>query len=265
MVEQIEKHKVAQSFSRAAKTYDSVAGLQRDIGHQLLSRLQDQHLVSPPQRILDLGSGTGYFTAELACEYPVSDIVALDLAEGMLRYSREHRQSDQITWLCADAESLPLRSGSIDLVFSSLAIQWCQNTDALFSELSRVLSPGGLACIATLGPETLCELRDAWALVDGFQHVNQFAPLSELQASLPAGLEVVSMAEETEVLEYDELKGLTKELKDLGAHNMSQNQSPGLTGPGRLKAFRAAYETFRNRSGKLPASYDVYYLLLKKS
>ncbi len=269
MGELINKQRVAESFSKAAATYDSVAGLQRDIGHQLLEKVSPHLQEAEPDTILDLGCGTGYFTTALNTHYPDALLTGLDIASGMLAYARSHRlldrpQDRQVSWVCGDAENLPLKSASYSLVFSSLAIQWCENSPALFSEISRVLHAGGTACLATLGPQTLSELRGAWSHVDSYRHVNQFQSMRELISALPDDLQIIDTESEMQVLHYLHLKELTHELKGIGAHNMNAGQAKGLTGPARVKAFRKAYESFRNTQGLLPASYEVYYLILRK-
>ncbi|BFM14412.1 hypothetical protein R50073_05950 [Maricurvus nonylphenolicus] len=255
----VEKRKVAQSFSRAAETYDSVADLQRQVGNNLLTRLPE---IESAETLLDVGAGTGYFTGPLSqrCQ-----VVGLDIAEGMLRFARENHSNVQ-HWMCADAEYLPLADSSVQHIFSSLAIQWCSQLPQLFGELHRVLSPGGQLRIATLGPQTLYELRDAWKAVDHYAHVNHFEAAEKLQAAMVgAGFENVSIETETITLSFAELKQLTHELKALGAHNMNSGQSGGLTGRARLKAFKTAYESFRRDDGSLPATYEVYYLSASRS
>jgi malonyl-CoA O-methyltransferase len=252
----LDKKKVAQSFSRAAATYDSVAQLQRDIGTQLFSRLPAA--LSAQSTLLDIGSGTGFFTRQLATQYGESHIIGLDIAEGMLRYSSV--QQEGINWLCADAESLPLANNSVDVIFSSLAIQWCNNLPQLMAELARVLKPGGQVHIATLGPDTLHELKSAWQQVDNYVHVNRFQSSHNLVAVLQsAQLTLGEIKQENRTLHYDHLKELTRELKALGAHNMNSGKPEGLTGRARMLAFKTAYEQFRGAQG-LPATYDVIYL-----
>lgn len=260
----INKVRVAESFSKAASTYDSVAALQRDIGHQLCEKLPlDLH--EAHKLVLDLGCGTGYFTQVLNTRFPDTRLTGLDIASGMLAYARDKRQLDGcVSWLCGDAENLPLKTASSALVFSSLAIQWCENSPKLFSEISRVLCSGGTACLATLGPATLFELREAWSQVDNYQHVNQFQSMGQLLSVLPDELDVIESECEMRVLHYSQLKELTHELKGIGAHNMNAGQAKGLTGPARVKAFRKAYESFRDAQGMLSASYEVYYLILRK-
>jgi len=257
----LDKKKVAQSFSRAAPTYDSVAQLQRDIGAQLFAYLPN----ALPLRsvVLDVGSGTGFFTRQLATKYPESQIVGLDIAEGMLRYAAQ--QQKKIAWLCSDAELLPLADNSVDLIFSSLAIQWCNNLPQLMAELARVLKPGGQVHIATLGPQTLHELKSAWQQVDDYVHVNRFQSLqSIISAVQSAHLAASDVQQENRTLHYDRLNELTRELKALGAHNINSGKPEGLTGRSRLLAFKTAYDIFRSAQG-LPATYEIIYLTANKA
>lgn len=262
----VDKSKVADSFGRAAKTYDSVAGLQRQIGHHLLQGISASN-DHQPQSWLDLGCGTGYFTPKIDqhLSLAVGEMMGLDLSQGMLDYARENREGS-FSWLCADAENLPLSDGSLTGVFSSLAIQWCANLSGLFQELSRVVTANGEIHIATLGPRTLTELRQAWQQVDDYTHVNRFAEESAIREAIAEGqLSILDWHSEDIVLQYDQVRELTYELKTLGAHNMNHGQSSGLSGRQRIVKFKNAYESFRQTDGKLPATYEVFYLRLKKS
>jgi malonyl-CoA O-methyltransferase len=258
--ESFNKQQISGSFSRAASHYDSVAGLQRKVGSYLLE-LQPTHWQG---RLLDLGSGTGFFSLPLA-QLPNTRVLALDLAPGMLNFARASRPHPNIDYLCADAEQLPLADSSIDGLFSSLAVQWCQNPQRLFAELARVMRPGACALIATLGPDTLYELRDAWAAVDDYQHVNRFESQQNIDAALVSGFEIVRFEQQRIVLQFDQLKQLTDELKGLGAHNLNPGRQQSLSGRQRIKAFRSAYEQLRNEQGKIPATYQVFYYRLQRS
>lgn len=255
----IDKRQVAASFSRAAGTYDQVAGLQRDVGNNLLARLPARLQV---EHLADIGCGTGYFTRLLAERF-AGPVLGLDIAQGMLRYAREQGAPGAL-WLAADAEALPLRSASQDLLFSSLALQWCPQLQLALSEAYRVLRPGGCMAFNTLVEGTLAELRDAWQVVDGFVHVNRFMPLEQLQLMLAnAGFAQWHCEVEAHVLHYGQLSELTHELKALGAHNLNAGRPNGLTGRTRLRALTAAYETQRQVRG-LPATYRVAQVTLYK-
>lgn len=259
---ELEKTAVAASFSRAAKLYDSSAQLQRDVGKQLLTCLDQWE--GAPTSVLDLGCGTGYFCAELASRYSGAQYLGLDIAEGMVDYARG-RCPEDCDWLVADAEALPLDSESVDLVFSSLALQWCYRPEHLFAELARVLRPGGLCVFTTLGPDTLCELRSAWAAVDSHQHVNNFLPVSELERAVERIPEVSMKLERSAFrMEYARVRELLDELKALGAHNMNRSRAAGLTSRRTLQGMLQAYESWR-RDDLLPATYDVIFGVLEKA
>lgn len=258
----LDKKKVAQSFGRAAQTYDSVAQLQRDIGKQLLQYLPVD--MDANACVVDVGSGTGVFTRQLAGRFDSARILGVDIAEGMLHFSRMQSPAPTITWVCGDAEHLPLATNSTDLLFSSLAIQWCSDLPQLLRELARVLKPGASMHIATLGPNTLHELKSAWRQVDDYVHVNHFYPQDELRlATVATGLSIEHFAVEQRVMFFARLTELTRELKALGAHNINAGKPEGLTGRARMAAFKSAYEHFRDERG-LPATYEVFYLSVRK-
>ncbi|WP_150601861.1 malonyl-ACP O-methyltransferase BioC [Pseudomonas fluorescens] len=254
-----DKRQVAASFSRAAASYDSVAELQRDVGTQLLQRLPADFV---PSRWLDLGCGTGYFSRALAGRFAHGQGLGLDIAEGMLDHARPLGGAEH--FIAGDAERLPLRDSTCDLIFSSLAVQWCGNFDAVLSEAFRVLKPGGIFAFASLCVGTLVELRDSWRQVDGLVHVNRFREFARYQQLCAAsGLSTVSLENQAHVLHYPDVRSLTHELKALGAHNLNPGRPGGLTGRARILGLVEAYEQFRRASG-LPATYQVVYAVLEK-
>jgi len=254
-----DKRQVAASFSRAAASYDSVAALQRQVGNQLLARLPlDLQVAS----WLDLGSGTGYFSRALAAAFPQGDGIALDIAEGMLRHARP--QGGARHFVAGDAERLPLRDAGLDLIFSSLALQWCEDFASVLGEARRVLRRGGTFAFSSLCVGTLQELRDSWQAVDGFTHVNRFRTLDTYQRLCrDSGLQMLGLEVRPEVLHFADLRQLTHELKALGAHNLNPGRPGGLTGRARIRALVDAYEGYRQAEG-LPATYQVVYGILRK-
>ncbi len=256
---QQRKQLVARSFSRAATSYEAAARLQREVGDGLL-----EDVTGGADTVVDLGSGTGYFSAELRRRTAARQLVAVDIAEGMLHYAREHHPSGVDAWVGGDAEALPLRDQSVDLVFSSLAIQWCEDTERLFGELARILKPGGRLHLATLGPDTLSELKQAWRQVDARVHVNRFLPASTLQGAMAVyGFEEIRCREYQRTFYSDSVRQLSSELKELGAHNVNSGRPHGLTGRRQLQELERAYEDFRTPRG-LPVSYQVVYLSARR-
>jgi malonyl-CoA O-methyltransferase len=269
----LDRVEVRRAFDRAATSYDAHAVLQREVCDRLLERLDFVKLA--PARVLDVGAGTGYGTQHLRARYSEADLIALDLAPAMLHAARERfpqpgwaqralarltpHASSLTHFLCADLEYLPFKPSSVDLVWSSLALQWANDLEGTLRDFHRVLAPGGLLMFATFGPDTLKELRSAFAAVDAAPHVSRFADLHDIGDMLVgAGFASPVMEMDMLTLTYADLKTLMLDLKGIGAHNATVQRRRGLMGKGAWRALQAAYEMHRS-AGRLPATYEVIY------
>ncbi|MBN8483133.1 MAG: methyltransferase domain-containing protein, partial [Xanthomonadales bacterium] len=190
--------------------------------------------------------------------------IALDLALPMLHAARAHR-----TWLrpfarvCADAQALPFADASIDLVYSNLCLQWCDDLDAALDGFRRVLRERGLVVFSTFGPDTLHELRLAYAEVDAASHVSRFLDIHQVgDALLAAGFRDPVLERESFTLTYTDALTLMRELRAIGATHADPARARGLAGKQHLKDVIAAYEAFRE-DGRLPATYEVVYAIAR--
>ncbi len=252
-----DKHQVRISFDRAARSYDEFAALQYEVADRLLERLDVINIKI--KTVLDVGCGTGYCTRVLGAVYKRAKIIGLDLAPNMVRHAREqHGRWRKGRYIAGDAECLPIASNSIDLVFSNLALQWC-DPDAVFGEFARILRPGGTVFFSTFGPDTLNELRQAWADVNESPHVHDFIDMHDLgDALMRAGLVEPVMDRENLVLDYPDVTAMMRDLKGVGAHNVAPERARGLSGKATFMKFRAAYEAMA-KNGRIPATYDAIY------
>ncbi len=263
--QRIDKRVVAESFSRAAPRYDSVAHLQRLVATQMLDWLPSDSFEKP---LLDLGCGTGFVLEQVLQRHPQAECIGLDIAEGMLNYSRQRLGSvGELHWLCADAENLPIADGSMAIATSNFALQWCGNLSRALVEVKRVLTLQGRFLLTLPAEDTLWELKESWRVADPeHSHVNQFVDESGVRrAAKQAGLKISRSALLSRCVFYPEVAALTDELKTLGAHNATIGRSRALTPKGTYRRMVSAYETRRNAQGKLPATWRVLLVEMIKT
>jgi malonyl-CoA O-methyltransferase len=261
----LDKRQLRRAFELAADTYDAAAILQHEVCHRMLARLD--YIKVRPRAILDAGSGTGNALTELLARFPQTPLVALDIALAMLQRGRM-----RLSWwqglpglrpplysVCADVERLPLAPESIGLIWSNLALQWVNDLPRAFAEMFRALEPGGLLMFSTFGPDTLKELRRAYEGTDGRTHVNRFVDMHDIGDMLVhAGYADPVMDMEPFTLTYDDVLALMRDLKSIGAHNVTHGRPGALSRKSLITSVRRNYEAFRV-NGKLPATFEVVY------
>lgn len=261
-----DTRQVRRSFSRAAAGYAHVAQLQRQVEAELLDCLDYRddpgHARPPPAVVLDVGSGPGSAARAMQQRWPKARVLAVDLAlpmlrqapppAGLARWTKRHPHA-----LCADARALPVADGSVDVLFSNLCVQWVHDLPALLAEWRRVLKPGALLLFSTFGPDTLLELREAFAAADAAAHVSPFAGIAAVgDALMAAGFRDPVLDRESYDTHADDLPALMRHLQALGATHALRRRRVTLTGKGRFAAAAAAYEQWREPAG-LPVSWEV--------
>lgn len=259
----LDKRLLRAAFEKAAPGYDAAAVLQHEVCRRMLSRLD--FVTLQPAAVLDAGCGTGNAVPALRARFPRATLYALDIATDMVRHA-----AARVPWwkkiagrgikpICGDIEQLPLRVAAVDLVWSNLALQWVNDPPRAFAELRRVLAPGGLLMFSTFGPDTLKELRAAYQGADRYTHVNRFIDMHDLGDMLVhAGFADPVMDMEYLTLTYADVRALMRDLKAIGAHNVTAGRRQGMTARATLAAVEHNYERFR-QAGRLPATFEVIY------
>jgi len=249
---------IGKSFGSASKSYDISARLQRFSGKHLMPWLPNRNDLT----VLDLGSGTGFFTDLLASSY--DQVIGLDISTDMLQFAKETRNKE-ILWLEADAHNIPLKDNSIDFIYSNLVIQWFNPLDEAITEMLRVLKPGGLLIFTTLVDGTLHELKSSWKQVDDDQHVIDFKTVIELNTLFNnKNGKLVEQKCQDIVLEYQNVIHLARELKGLGANHLAQKKNRGLSGKDKWFKMTEHYQDFLEPSGIYPATYRLFSGLVVK-
>ena len=266
---------VRRGFGRAAATYDAAAALQREIGARMAQRLD--YVKVSPAAIVDAGCGTGEAVGELSIRYPRAQLIAFDVALPMVVAARRRSQASRSVlrrlfqpfapgriapdpaYVCADINALPFAGVSADLVWSNLALQWVNDLPRAFAEFRRVLRVGGLLSFTTLGPDTLREVRSAFAGVDGSTHTNRFVDMHDVGDMLiHAGFADPVMDMEHVTLTFDSPHALLAELKALGATNRTRGRPHGMMGRARWSRAMRRLEASRS-DGRIPATFEVVY------
>ncbi len=273
MTDLFDHRQVRRAFSRAADGYDGAAALQREVASRLMESLayfEDRGGQSGrvPQVVLDVGCGPGHAAAAMQQRWPKAQVLALDLALPMLQRTRGNAGTRR-RWLnfgrraapvCADARALPLREGSVDVLFSNLCLQWVEDLPTVFAGFRRVLKPDGLLLLSTFGPGTLHELRSAFAEADDAPHVSLFPAIGQFgDALIAAGFRDPVLDRDEFTMGHDDLAGLMRELRTLGATNAMAGRRRSLTGRARFARAAQAYESFRGPDRRLPATWEVLY------
>ncbi len=264
----VDRRQVARRFSRAAAGYSTGDFLAREIDRRMAERLDYVRL--EPRRILDLGCSRGGSFTHLQQRYPQAALYGVDLALPMLQGWKPKPSLPRALWrrwlgseaqvprpVLADVAQLPFQAASFELVWSNLLLHWLEHPLPVFAEASRSLTPGGLFMFTTLGPDSLHELRAAFA--DGAAHTQRFTDMHDLgDMLLEAGFADPVVDMEKITLTYDTLDALFADLRAAGSSCAMTARRHGLFTPRRLAAVKAAYESAR-LAGKLPATFEVVY------
>lgn len=255
----LSKTLIADSFSKAAESYDAAAFLQQEVASRVFERMQ--YMRVNPGKILDVGCGTGACSRQLKKTFSKAKVFAVDIAPGMIAKAKKSQGLfNKINYQVADADQLPFDDNQFDVVFSNLTIQWLPDLKKTFKELHRVLKPGGLLLFSTLGPDTLMELRQSWRQVDSGVHVNDFIDMHIVGDEVfNACFENTVMDRDVITLTYTTMVGLMRDLKAIGAHNLDSDRQKGLLGKDKFTQLKAEYDKYRWESGELPATYEVIY------
>lgn len=255
----IDRRALRRAADRAAQSYDQAAILAAEVGDRLLERLELIRL--DPRVVVDVGCGTGRTTEALLKRYRRARTIGTDLALQPLRMSQ--RRGDwrrRIRGVCADAEALPLADGCCDLLFSNLMLYWCPDPRAALAEFNRILRPGGVLMFATLGRDTLKELRDSWRFLEPLAHTLEFSDMHDLgDALLRGGWAQPVMDMEILTVNYPDPAVLLQDLRQTGETNCRTDRRRSLTGPGRLRAMKARYADVYGHKDRVPATWEIVY------
>ncbi len=260
----IDRTFVKKSFNASAETYDRHAGLQNRMGALLLRRFCNDR--GSAARILDIGMGTGNLTLQLGQRFPEARVHGCDLALNMLERARQKQELSDWSRLIAtaDAEQLPYKPASFDLVASSFTYQWLDDWTAALREVQRVLVAGGLLIFSAFGAHTFYELRRAYEKAcreTGYTRGTalQLSTTREsiAQALAACGFEQLRIESLSVVEHYGTVNDLIRSIKGMGARNASarRNKTPGVRKIWKRMVMR--YEQDFGTGEGIPSTFEI--------
>lgn len=243
-----------QRFEKAAQRFDTADFVHAVTREGLFTRL-DPVLVEA-KVILDLGSATGRADNTLRSRFKPEHIISLDISRNMLRQSIQKRSWLRRFSFChsshvqADASRLPLGDQSIDFVFCNLLLPYVDSPGLVFKEVARVLTKGGVFAFATLGPDSLAEIRRAWSTVDDYSHVNPFPDMHDIgDALVQSGLRDPVLDVDRLTVRYEDSAKLFADLTSVGGRNALQHRNPSMVGKKRFERMLAGLMGSQNIDG----------------
>lgn len=262
--QRLNKKLIQSRFDKACHSYATHNFVQHQIAEHLLSLLPA--VDKPVSRLVDLGCGPGPNWNRLK---PLGQCyIGIDLSHRMLnahpassRLAPKQLDISHTLLLQADMEQLPLADASVDLIFSSMAVQWAHCRDGLIKELARVLKPGASAFLSMPLQGTLQPLADIRHRIDSQLQVNAQPSLSSWQSSIDGCdlLRIQDASQRSFSQYFSNLSELLHSIKGVGA---GANSAAPLTRQ-TLQKLSKSYERQRNELG-LPLHYKVGFFHLQR-
>jgi malonyl-CoA O-methyltransferase len=264
----IIKSRVRAGFDHGSRFYGNSSAFQDEMARELLQRLWA--LDHRGSVAVELGCGVGKLARDVADSGRYKSIVGVDMSIGMLAQTQKRlREAGSGALLIqADMESLPIRSGSADLVFSNLVFHWLPGLAKGFREAARTLRKGGILLANILTESTFAEIREALgaALERAGKEsdpaiFHPFPPVNDaIGAAQEAGLAITSrVARDYERVFADPLS-IMRTLKRQGVQNSRGLADMGL---GRREVMALFEEEYRSRftvPGGVRLTYQVIHI-----
>lgn len=186
------KTAIAAQFD-AADHYDQAARVQRRCATQLTQHIATATAQHPPRRILELGCGTGFLSAQLLTIFPQATLCATDLAPAMLQRTRARLGDDKrVSYRLMDGEHPETDWAEpahppFDLITSSLCWQWFTDRPKALQRLCALLAPGGKLMVSTLLEHSLQEWRESCHATQTVCGVPIYPSRTQLEREWPDG------------------------------------------------------------------------------
>lgn len=260
------KQALRRNFGRRWASYDRHATVQPWMGQELLRECREAVLRAG--RLLEVGCGTGIFTAALRELNPQATLVAVDLDPGLLLRARARvGNGPGVLWVAADGEAWG--GGPYDLIISNSVFQWFSRPAETLAAYFQLLNPGGTLAFAALGPATFRELAGALGIAS--KELGYSSPYPIAAAGFTsretwekylreAGFQEVRLRGCLRQEIFPSVADFLRVLKLTGATNPEPRPFPPRLFRRLLTAYREAYGI----NGFIPVTYEAIWAVAQK-
>ena len=251
---EINKEEVEQRFRWSRASYNDNARVQKMIVDRMVPMILSS-VKRVPEKILEIGCGTGLLTSQLQRTFPNVDLYLNDLVEELCYHAATINQVPQTCCFPGDVEKLFLPL-SFDLIASASTFQWFTTPEETFMKLSKQLEQNGVLVFSTFGKFNLQEIRLTTG--GGLDYRSK----EELEKMLKPYFKIEGMEEELHTLEFDSPLAVLQHLKKTGV-NVSGD--PTIWTKGRMDAFIKDYNARFAVDGKVTLTYHPFYFVCRKN
>lgn len=246
---------VKERFGAGFRTYDRLAVVQQRICDELAAMCRE-YISAAPQRVLEIGAGTGFLTRRLTELYPRAGFVLNDLSDKAETYIGRYASDVCASYLWGDAESVEFPSGQ-QLVASASTVQWFDDLPAFLTKAARASCSGGVLALATFGPDNFREITAAAG--EGLAYHSK----TELETMIcSAGYELLCSDEYIRTLSFGSPADVLRHIKATGVNSLSRARWTR----GRLAQFEEEYNNrFALTDGSVTLTYHPILVMARKA
>jgi len=241
---------IKDNFSRRAGTYDNYSPAQQLAARRLSGLLPLTGISS----VIELGCGSGYYTAILKKRYPRAYLCAGDISAAMLKAAAARLRDNTIDLVLQDMHRVSTDK-KFDLVTANACLHWSDDIDAVLRNCRALSREGAALAVSCFGPQTFYEMGASLKrLLPGAQiAAESFLPKDQLAVRLEKYFKAVRIEEYTHRENFPSLRDLLRLVRLSGVRG--EGLKSGYLTPRRVKDWEDAY---RQMFGAITASYEVF-------